>query len=81
MFRSTMFLRFCLAATLLVRAFGQQACVTPTGIGGSNGVNFASLNLPDPQFGFFGVGYHVVTNANGALASRSAHSIAIVPSF
>lgn len=57
MFHSTMLLRCVLASTLLIGAVGQQSCVTPTGLGGSNGVNFASLNLPDPQYGFFGVSY------------------------
>jgi len=53
---SLSFLQFCLASILLSGGYAQNSqCVTPTGIGDSNGVTYSGYNLPGAPFGIFGV--------------------------
>jgi len=52
---SLSFLQFCLASILLSGGYAQNSqCVTPTGIGDSNGVTYSGYNLPGAPFGIFG---------------------------
>ena len=66
---SLSFLQFCLASILLSGGYAQNSqCVTPTGIGDSNGVIYSDYNFTGATLGIFGVSY----SQNAALYSCRA---------